>query len=225
MELWEIATQKNQLEYLNDCDINADVNIADLWDYLMFEYEDMGVIDSNSQRFHERVKNFFAIHKWNIDELVKTLNYTYEPLETNKWVKGEKTTEDNKRERGKEWDRKYAEQGSNSETDVNFVSAYNDDTSPKYLGLDGYGNPIFEYNDEEHDRRTISKSYRLSGEEDGRENELTLDDKEKNQDTNMHGNDGTPYQDLIDKQRSTSQFNIYKWIAKHFCKELLIAVW
>lgn len=229
VELWEIATGKKGEDYLADCNINADVDVTDLWDYLMFEYEDMGVIDSNSQRFHERVKNFFEVHKWNIDELLKTLEYEYEPLENNKWAKTEKAVgqEDEVKNKYDDNDRTYSEQGSDSGTDVNFVSAYNDETSPKYLGLDGNGNPIWEYNDEEHDRQSHSKSYRLTGSEDNNRHVTeangvkTKDDKE----IIMHGNDGTSFQSLVEEQRQSVQFNLYKWIAKHFCRELLVAVW
>lgn len=229
VELWEIATENEGVTYLDDCDILADIGVRELWDFLMFQFEDMGVIDSNSQRFHERVKNFFAIHKWNIEELYKTLNYEYEPLENNKWAKTENAvgTEDEVKNKYDDNDRTYNEQGSNSGTDVNLVSAYNDETSPEYLGLDGNGNPIWQYNDEEHDRQTHSKSYNFSGSEDNNRHVTeangvkTTDDK----DTVMHGNDGLTFQQLISEQRESVQFNIYKWIANHFCRELLVAVW
>lgn len=249
VELWEIATGKQGTEYLNDCEINADIDRDALWDYLMFEFMDMKIIDSDSQFFHERVKNFFKIHKWNIDELVKTLSYEYEPLDNTRWKQEEDVTEHNTRDRddnwqrdekiatNDNWQRDYGEKGSSYEQDVNLISAYNDETSPHVVGKDENGNNIYEYNDEEHDRTVINKNYSLNGNENKKEQidqtqgetkkeqEDIVDNKRKDHDTLRSGNDGTSFQSLIEEQRESVQFNIYKWIAKHFSKELLIAVW
>lgn len=243
VELWEIATGIPGTDYLNDCAISDKISKPDLWDYLMFEFMDMSVVDSDSRFFHERVKNFFAIHKWNIDELLKSLDYEYDPLNNTHWKQNEVSDEHYTRDRDDnwqrdetidktdDWDRQYDEKGNKSGSDVNFVSAYNDNKSPE-----GVGDKVV-YNDEEHDRQTHSETYSFEGnehkqeqihqteDETKNEQEDITDDTHKNKDTTWSGNKGQSYQSLIEEQRQTVQFNIYKWIARHFCKELLIAVW
>lgn len=216
VDLWEIATGKAGTTYLEDCHIPESVSKVHLWDYLMFEFMDLRVVDSNSQFFHERVKNFFEVHYFNIDELLKTLEYEYDPLDNSRWRQNEISDDHYTRDRDDNCDRKYQENGKSNETNVNYVSAYNDNTSPDPLG---------NLNDSEHDRQVRTRSYDLSGEETKKEQEDITDDRHKTKDTVWNGNDGQSYQSLIEEQRKAVQFNIYKWIAKHFCKELLIAVW
>lgn len=55
-------------------------------------------------------------------------------------------------------DRTKTTTGNISETNVHFVSAFNDDESPEQIGTDIYGHPIYKYNDTEEYRNTISQS-------------------------------------------------------------------
>ena len=43
--------------------------------------------------------------------------------------------------------------------------------------------------------------------------------------TKHFGNDRHSFQSLIEEERKQAQFNIYKWIARHFSLELLICIW
>lgn len=63
-------------------------------------------------------------------------------------------------------DRDWTESGKTNETDVHFISAFNEKESPELIGYDSDGYPIYKYNDTEHDRDSISSSYSKKGTED-----------------------------------------------------------
>lgn len=221
IRIWEIKNPGKG--YMDDITVstNAIVDKDILFNYLQMEYLDMEVIDDDTWFFHERVKNFFDIHRWNIDELAKTLEYKYEPLENGKWKKRRDLTDNKNRDMLD--DKTYEESGSHNITDVHYVSAFNEDESPEQTGVDANGVPIYKYNDTEHDRDTESKRYNFNGTNNDVLSETTKQDV--GEDIVFSGNDGIPYQDYIKKQRDSVQYNIYKWIARHFCKELLVAIW
>lgn len=229
IRIWEIKNPGK--EYFDDIVIatNASLNKSTLLNYLIFEFADMEILDDDSWFFHERIKNFFEVHRWNIDELAKTLEYEYDPLTNNKWTKGRNLTDH--RDTGHQKDNtlhsEYDESGSHSISDVNFVSAFNEEESPEQIGVDKNGHPIYKYNDTEHDRQLQSKSYTLSGTKADVGSESFEEGMDENIDENIvySGNEKIPYQDYIDKQRRTVEFNIYKWIARHFSAELLIHLW
>lgn len=197
--------------FFDTCEINALVNKKDLLDYLMLEYSDMNTIDSNSERFHLRVENFFKIHKWNIDKLAESLNFVYKPLET--YHGTEHRTEEISTVENVDTGITYSESGEGSKHDVNLVSAFNDVRSPQGK----------QYIDSEHDRQEQTTHYSKEGESDS-DMDRTQDVGE-DEHTTKSGNDGKSYQSLIEEERKQAEFNIYKWIAKHFCLELLIAIW
>lgn len=247
-KFWDIVPQ-----------LHSAIDRESLFDYLLYEFSDMDCIDSNSGAFRNHVRNFFEVHKWNIDKLADTLVLTYLTLENvryhkhNKYdevkdfveyidTKGtedytkdvdNKGTEDTTINHDMTWD----EKGKEDEEDVNFVSAFNDQPSPS-------GN---RYIDTEKDRTTKDRTYS----KDGKQHDTDVKDKDTtditktkygesttgdrdtinnmkdtwHEDNDKVGHDGGSYQSLIEEERKQAQFNIYKWIAKHFSRELLVCLW
>lgn len=50
-------------------------------------------------------------------------------------------------------------------------------------------------------------------------------DDDIHRDTYHHGNDRHSFQSLIEEERRQSQFNVYKWIGRHFSLECLVCIW
>lgn len=318
--LWE--TIHSNEKFFDAMSVNPQINRESLFSYLMFEFGTMETVDGNTNTFHERMKNFFKIHKFNIDKLTETTLYKYEPLENYRWtqdrklerdvgtknVMGRETSENNSKttKRNEEDnitgstaenttettsndtttngnDKRtenttvtntgvktegWSEEGKSKNTAVNLVSAFNDVPST-----------IDSLRDSEKDRTVTDDSYNKGGDKTTNDNNTettagTIDDitaetidsdgnatkdktgsESKNttieetvtgtetkngtddktdtgtvdedvtEKITRYGTDGITYQDLISQERREAEFNIYKWIGSHFCKELLIAVW
>lgn len=238
--LWEMEHPTSK--FMDEFVINAEVNKDSLFDYLMYEYEGMQIIDGHSGIFHDRVRMFFEIHKWNIDKLAESLQFEYDPLQNYRWKQHRDmdreqdvnsntnrdvtttTTEGIDTNTTGSWD----EQGKDSGEDVNLVSAFND--------LPSKDKP---WVDTEHHRDIDDSKYSKDGSStqtthtDDVINTKTDDDtaKTENLDENVleditrEGTNGVSYQELIEEERKQAEYNIYKWIGKHFCKELLVALW
>lgn len=209
IELWEM--QHSEKKFFDDCVIHALVDRNALLEYLLLEYGTMEPVDEHSELFHRRVVNFFEIHRWNIDKLVESQNFEYKPLDT--YHGSEKRNEDISTIENIDTGVTYEESGNSDTQTVNLVSAFNDVRSPS-------GN---QYIDSEHDRQQQTGHY----DKDGSSDTDTDRTKDEHQDENIvkEGNNGTSYQSLIEEERKQAQFNIYKWIAKHFSLELLVCVW
>lgn len=279
IELWGMNHPGKK--FLDDIPIHAFVDKDTLLDYLVLECGCMKTIEQMSELLHFRVKMFFATHKWNIDKLCESLQYEYEPLEnyhgteerivqrdvevdtvrdrdqTNESVTDRDQTTDTSNKKdlvdNEHTEKTWSENGSNNETDVHFMSAYNDKESPEQIGTDANGRPIYKYNDTEQYRDAIDASYDKEGRdgtqrdlvqnvtdtknekvaedtvindvlaEDIRDNEVTDEDIVETK--NKSGNTGISYQSLIEEERRQAQFNIYKWIMNHWMREIVVAIW
>lgn len=324
IDLWTL--QNPDKDFFDGIELHEAIDKESLLDYLLLEYMYLDTVDTSSRAFHLRVKNFFKIHKWNIDKLCESMLFEYKPLdnyhvnstvETDRDKKVDTTTDrdqtstSNKQSTNtgeesktlkdttdrnqdidntkntitigeesktdtekitseKDWD----ETDHMTETDLNLVSAFNDIPSPEIISTD----PIkYKYNDTEHDRQQIIADTTKEGTESittnknghydidssttvsetGTEsltenitknehydtdtkNDLTeelkghvnediikneITDEGIVEDSYKYGNIGKSYQSLIEEERKQAQFNIYKWIARHFCRELLISLW
>lgn len=305
LEITEIWAIKHPSEdFWDGIELHKAISKEHLTDYLMYEFADMQTIDSDSGFFREHVRNFFHIHKWNIDKLGATLEFQYDPLENRRYntyqidhdkkdtgfdsdknrteeevgTKDNKTTSDEDSthdvkttvegkgtknntttsEETKEED--WTEEGENSDTKVHFVSAYNDYESP--TAEDGYvdteewreisngdyskqgtdnehttGNGTLEENTTDTETTTVdegsTKGVQGTLDEDTSRNETDHEtfhsDEDMNDwqthDYNKYGHDDQSYQELVLEERRQAEFNLYKWIGKHFCRELLVTIW
>lgn len=231
VELWEM---KNNKRFYEDWNIHPSINKETLLDYLLLNFDVLRTIDSHSETFHFHTINFFDIHKFNIDKLAETTLFTYEPLEDYTWhqVMNRDTTQDETTgttqkvtdDATSSTVEQYSEDGTSNDMIANLVSAFNDIPS----------NPP-NYQDTEHDRKLNNGSYDKNGDRsiDFSSNEVTdlAKDEERDytenvgEDITRHGNDKNTFQQLINEERAVAEFNIYKWIGRHFQRELLTGVW
>lgn len=260
VELWETIHAGSK--FFDEMSVNADINKTQLFRYIMNEFDEMETIDGNSDVFHERVKTFFKIHKWNIDKLVETTLYEYDPINNYSWEQdrklerdvgtkntSNKTTKENNsattnkitenEKTGTDQENKnWTETGNSDGSDINLVSAFNDLPATLNNLSDSERDRTVSHNNYEkggNDSVTGSNSENQNGSEEvvGVETKNGSDDKvdvgsvdeDVTEKIKRTGISGKTYQELIEEQRQTAEFNIYKWIGRHFCKELLIAVW
>lgn len=238
VQLWLIANPNKKFnDWFNfKVDTNGVINKKQLWEYLYMEYIDMTVVDSNSGAFHERVKTFFDTHRWNIDRLVATMEAEYDPIQDYSWHQQRQMDRDKVTDtkanmaRLDEYEDSITDvwenSGSTGGTDVHLISAYNDTESPDDNNR---------YVDTEQYRDTHSATHSDSGTDDRESNSTRgiKEDNTKNEDLvegvkesiRREGTQNNAYQDLIEKERKVAEFNIYKWIGKHFCLECCVAVW
>lgn len=325
--LWRV--QNEEIDFWEYVYVPENLNKDTLINYLLFEYGDMQTIDSNSGHFRYHIKNFFEVHKWNIDELAETLNYKYDPLADSRWhehfednrdtitdfTQAQDVTTDFTSERDiktksdmVDWKDKDIEGEENrteninedlkntynenetkdmtetlthghtidkpngNTTTTNYVSAFNlpesptgvnlrdtehhrdvtvSDTHENHGGTDTTDTNIKSHNTtgNKNNENTIDKTSHLdynSYEESNQHNKETkntdddvvtknvVDDNIVNQtvlddgvigDTFHHGNNTHTFQSLIKEEREQGEFNIYKWIGRHFSLELLICLW
>lgn len=236
-ELWKTLNPNE--DFWIGVEVPKVIDRQELIDYLLYEYGELETVDNHSGHFRNHIKNFFKIHKWNIEKLAKTLEFEYNPIEDTKWhewydVQDDKSTDSagNKvsstnEEIDSTEDETWHEHDDINSTKVNYVSAFNMDLSPKGNKLD----------DSEHHRDTEHTVI----DKDGTDNTIghttdgtsydedttshTFTDNDIHKDTYHHGNDRNTFQSLIEEERKQSLFNIYKWIGKHFSTELLICLW
>lgn len=131
--------------------------------------------------------------------------------------------------------------GSKWQQDVHLVSAFNDNQSPSPAGTDADGNPLYTYKDTEKTRDLMNENHKDKTTDDDTRNQIQVFSEAETQDTDRqynetnredvgeviykHGATHYSYQELIEQERQQAQFNIYKWIARHFCNDLMIAIW
>lgn len=296
VEIWKIQNPTN--EYFEGMTINAAINRDSLFNWLMYEYANMEVIDDDSGAFHDHVKYFFEIHDWNISKLVETTLLTYNPLTDYKWEQdrlldrgvvstdsktgnknviseetengtNSKTTSgqtdgttngtNSKTTSGKtdgtisgEWEEERKSNGS----DINLVSAFNDlPATLNSLKDTERDRTVSETTQNNNGTNSETKGETTSGTESGTTSETTNEttsgteqgttaktgtgtedtvtsenangkiDEDVAEHIERSGIQNNTYQSLIEAERKQAEFNIYKWIGRHFCKELLIAVW
>lgn len=211
-ELWEV---QNDSGFWDSFILNEIVNKTALINYLMLEYGEMSTIDNDSRVFRHRVETFFQTHKWNIDKLAESLEFEYDPIHNSRWHEKEDWTRDENIDFTRVHDDDWTEDGRTDETDTNYVSAYNDTESRE-------GNII----DVEHHRDVIDIDYDKKGTDDYTTDEDTSEHEEYHQTHDEWGHkQNNTFQQLIEEERQQAQFNIYKWIGKHFCLECLISIW
>lgn len=154
---------------------------------------------------------FFKKYEWNIKKLVDSLNFEYDPLK-NKNIEWTETTEieqDLDTEEEREKNNTGTEGNVFSETEVNTISAMN---SSNYEP------------DNKRDRNgSNTRTDNLKETNNSNKNEnLTWDETDTHKESGL---EKMPYQDLIEKERKVSQFNVYTWIADKYASELFLMVY
>lgn len=151
--------------------------------------------------------HFFKKYQWNISRLADTLDFEYNPLQNNKvdWTETTDirqdldTVENTSENRDKT-------NGYNG-TETNTISAMNSSN----------------YEPDNRSQTTSSATENIDADKDrSKEEDLTWAETDTHHET---GTINTPFQDLIEKERKVSQFNVYNWIAEKYASELFLLVY
>lgn len=236
---WEM--NHDGTNYIESIQLNPYLDKNVMWSLIMKECGSFYVSWEDSEYYHFLVEQFFIIHKFNIDKLVETMKLEYKPLNNFDWKqkreldRGIHTADDTTRNdnTNQESSTGWNEKGRDYYTDTHLISAYNDEESPKQIGTDENGNPIYQYFDSEKYRDIHSGNYTKNGDS-HLGNEVNLEsetnrqihtDEDVGENIHKYGNLGITYQSLITEERRVAEFNIYKWILKHFIHEMVIPIY
>lgn len=201
VELWQLS--HTEAFYLDGAPINEKIDKHLLWDYILAEFSFMEIVEQDSITFHYRVLQFFKKYKYNIDKLVESQHFNYDPIDNFRWKQHLVRDVDS------ETHNDYRDNKNGNSENVHFISAFDDIPSPS--------NGTFV--DTEHSRDTSKYNDDMSGDNNGTG---AIDTDEVIERT---GHADKSFQELIEEERKLSQFNIYNWIADKFSKELLIGIW
>lgn len=150
---------------------------------------------------------FFKKYAWNITKLVNSLNFEYDPLKN----KNMEWTETTQIEQNLDTEENREKNNTGTEgtvfTETNTISAMNSSTYQPDNQRDGSS--------------TRTDNLRETNDSNKNEN-LTWDETDRHTES---GTERIPYQDLIEKERKVSQFNIYMWIADKYSSELFLMVY
>lgn len=202
-----------------DIDIDARIDKSTLAGSIVDVCGAMDCIYNTTPTFKYFSDNFFKKYKWNITRLLDTLEFEYDPMKT-KSMQWTETTDiqqnlDTAEESGENRNRANTGTQKNEyeENEENTISAMNSNSYQPDNKSDRDG----------ENTRTDNLNEAITSEKERNKNEA-LDWDET--DTHIEsGNDGTPYQDLIEKERKVSQFSIYNWISNKYAKELFLLVY
>ena len=188
-------------------------------DTILDECGGMITIYNTSPVFKRFSDNFFKKYKDSITKLADTLHFNYDPLKTKNvtWTETTEieqqldTTEGTEETRTK--DNTGTKESTYSDTDTNTISAMNSSNyQPDTKTESGGTNTVTDNLKEE-----------IEAAKDRQKNEnLAWDETDTHTES---GTDGTPYQDLIEKERKIAQFSIYGWIARKYKSELFLLVY
>lgn len=183
-------------------DLFADIAVPDgmdaklIVDAIMEKYGMLTPVYPEPQLFHAMIISFFNRRQWNYKKLFDTLNFDYNPLEN---LNREDITTHSENE--KETEDNTTNTTENGTTD-NSISAYN---------TSDYSN------DSKQDTEYTSDISIDNSKERGMEYSHAV---------SSHGTIGViTNQDMIEKEREISKFNLYDYIADDFQAEFLIGLW
>lgn len=203
----------------------------------------MDCIYETTDTFKYFSNNFFKKYEWNITKLCDTLSFQYDPLKTKniEWTETTSieqnldTEEDRTRANTGTQGTSFTDTKNNTHSDTdrnsyedtqtNTISAMNSSSYEPDNKRDtsGSGSTTNTGNYTETDTGSNTRTDNLSE----RINATKGEDLNWNE-TDTHtesGTDGTPYQDLIQKERRQAEYNIYNWIAEKYAHELFLLVY
>lgn len=198
----------NDIESIfKDIELDSRLDKSALAGVLLDECGAMRCIYETTASFKYFSDLFFKKYAWNIKKLVDSLNFEYDPLKNKnmEWIETTQIEQNLDTEENREKNNTGTEGTVFNET--NTISAMNSNTYQPDNKRDG----------------SSTRTDNLKETNDSNKNEnLTWDE------TDTHTESGTeriPFQDLIEKERKVSQFNIYMWIANKYSSELFLMVY
>lgn len=198
----------NDIESIfKDIELDSRLDKSTLAGVLLDECGAMRCIYETTASFKYFSDLFFKKYAWNITKLVNSLNFEYDPLKNKnmEWTETTQIEQNLDTEENREKNNTGTEGTVFNET--NTISAMNSSTYQPDNQRDG----------------TSTRTDNLRETNDSNKNEnLTWDETDRHTES---GTERIPYQDLIEKERKVSQFNIYMWIANKYSSELFLMVY
>ena len=192
---------------LQDYRLTSDLNRDDLNRIILKDLGNACPYVTDTTTFKFALETFFIKYEDNINRLAATLKINYNPVHNKDYIHKTDETFTNEKHHGNE--RIVDEDTTDTVDDTvsTSVSAYNDEEgySPKNQTISNNVDVLDKY------EKTTDK---------GNSHGKDIDDKTEH----YLGTDGA-YQDLIDKERKTAQFNIYSWIISRMRKELFLLIY
>ena len=210
IEMYNIQTDRelNELgSMFEDIDIDARIDKDILVGALVDECGAMRCLYETTASFKYFSDNFFKKYKWNITKMLNTLEFEYDPLKNKQldWTEEVDITQNLDTEEDRTRDNTGTQGNVYEET--NTVSAMNSDSY----------SPDNKSNSSNTRTDNLSESINATKDED-----LTWDETDTHTES---GTINTAYQDLIDKERKVSEFNVYNWISKKYASELFLLIY
>ena len=210
IEMYNIQTDRelNDLGSMyEDIDVDERIDKDVLVGALVDECGAMRCLYETTASFKYFSDNFFKKYKWNITKMLNTLEFEYDPLKNKQldWTEETDITQNLDTEEDRTRDNSGTQGNVYEET--NTVSAMNSDSY----------SPDNKSNSSNTRTDNLSESINATKDED-----LTWDETDTHTES---GTINTAYQDLIDKERKVSEFNVYNWISKKYASELFLLIY
>lgn len=205
MDMYSILNDSDELFYMfKDYVLDSRLDRDTLNTTIIAELGAMRPITTDPDLYKMLFDNFFKKYNDNIIRLVDTTYLEYSPLST-KYIE-HKLDESEHRHSVGDIDNTDTYTTNTDNTTTNDVSAY-DSTTYQPKSKDTIDNDV------EHSGETTSDI------------DSTVDTEHHTVDTTKGKDGDTSYQDLIEKERKVSEFNIYNWIIKQMRRELFLLVY
>lgn len=192
---------------LQDYRLNQNLNRDDLNKIILKDLGNACPYVTDTTTFKMALETFFIKYEDNINRLTATLNIIYNPIHNKDYT--HKTDDEFTHENHKGNEQIVDEDTTDTidNTTTLNVSAYNDEEGfePKNESVSNNVDVLDKYEKTTNRENT---------------NGTNIDDKTER----IYGTDGA-FQDLIEKERKTAQFNIYTWIISRMRKELFLLVY
>lgn len=222
IQMWNMThgNELNDVESILDgVELDERLDRGVLAGVLLDECGAMRCIYETTATFKYFSDNFFKKYAWNIEKLLNTLDFEYDPLKNKNLTWTETTSIEQNLDTQEEHDENKTRDNTGTqetyygEDETNTISAMNSDNYQPDNKSEMSGN----------NTRTDNLSESIVTDRNRSKSEDLVWDE-----TDTHTEAGTSdvlYQDLIKKEREVAQFSVYGWIAKKYAKELFLLVY
>lgn len=203
---------ENMFLMLSDYHIDSRIDRTILNNTILKELGNCRPFTTNTNVFKFSLENFFDKYSTNITKLIDTTLYEYNPLEN----------KDITRTLVKEEDRDSS--GDIRNTDSNTVTGRDTDDVTDETQVSAYDSNTYQPKEKREHDETATTNRTTQGSTTS--NIVSTVDTQGTEEETIKGKDSdTSYQELIEKERELSEFNIYNWIISQMRKELFLLVY
>lgn len=187
---------------------------------IVAEYADLDVVHHTPERFKFFSDLWFKRKFRIIEKLYETTQLEYDPIENYRRYEEGRENNDDTEERS-------TGRITNNNRDQSSVSTVNSDAES--IGqVSAYNSDLFVNDSKTNSTNdtTDKLTDQVITKDEMAEEESIGNRREKNYHSLAHGNIGvTTSQQMVEQERSVSQFDIYQWIADHWAQDNLVMVW